>query len=113
MTSESAMEILNDIETVAGTNEGLEILKRNLLTRAVQYARIRTDWALAPLDDRVEMDQPRRAAHNAFIDACNIMSRNMNKKGHAIAWRRRLGQDRKEIGDFACHLHCILGIMAR
>ncbi len=113
MTSESAMEILDDIEAAARTDDGLKILKENLFTLAAQYARMRTDWALVSLDVRAEIDRPRRAAHDVFIDACNIMSRAMDKQGHSIAWRRRLGQDRKEIGDFACHLHCILGIRAR
>lgn len=113
MTSETAKEILDDIEAAARANEGLKILKENLLIRVVQYARMRTDWDLASLDARVEMDRSRRVAHNALIDACNIMSRNMDKQGHSIAWRQRLGQNRKEIGDFACHLHCILGIRAR
>jgi len=35
------------------------------------------------------------------------------KSGQSIRWRERLGDDRKVIGDFACHLHAILGLRAR
>ena len=35
------------------------------------------------------------------------------KSGQSIRWRERLGDDRKVIGDFAYHLHAILGLRAR
>jgi hypothetical protein len=79
----------------------------------VRYARIRTDWRLSDPETRRSMDATRTAAHNALIDACNILSRNMAQHGESIAWRKRLGDDRKVIGDFACHLHCLLGLEAR
>ena len=59
------------------------------------------------------MDGQRRAAHNAFIDACNAMSRAMHTAGFSNEWRAELTMDRKEIGDFACYMHCILGVRAR
>jgi len=52
-------------------------------------------------------------SHDAFIDSCNILSRNMAKAGEDNSWREVLGDNRKEIGDFACYLSCILGIKAR
>ncbi len=88
-------------------------LSRTVANAAVRYARIRTDWRLSDPDSRLEMNASRTAAHNALIDACNILSRNMAQHGESIAWRKRLGDDRKVIGDFACHLHCLLGLEAR
>lgn len=85
----------------------------DLVSAAVKYARIRTDWALSFADERREMDEARSRAHTAFIDACNILSRNMAKAGEDNSWRTALGDDRKKIGDFACLLHCHLGILAR
>jgi len=58
------------------------------------------------------MEAGRTAAHNALIDACNIMSRNMCETDEGIEWRRELGDERKRIGDFACWLHALLGIAA-
>ncbi len=37
----------------------------------------------------------------------------MAKAGEDVAWRTVLGEDRKNIGDFACYLHCILGLRSR
>lgn len=59
------------------------------------------------------MDAGRTRAHNAFIDACNILSRQMARPGEDVAWRARLRSDRKILGDFACYLHCLLGLKAR
>lgn len=63
---------------------------------------------LSSREQRIEMDQRRRLAHNTFIDACN-----MGAEGEDNSWRADLGDDRKIIGDFACFVHCFLGIEAR
>jgi hypothetical protein len=107
MSHKTAVEILGRIVT-----REIE-LKRNLILSAVRYARSRTDWRLANPDDRRAMDPARTAAHNALIDAANILCRAMIKSGEDATWRKELGQDRKEIGDWACHVHAHLGIEAR
>lgn len=88
-------------------------LRHDLTLCAVRYARLRTDWRLAVLHERRAMNSARTAAHNALIDAANILSRAMVKAGEDATWRRRLGDDRQEIGDWACHVHARLGIEAR
>lgn len=85
----------------------------DLIKAAVFYARIRVDWQLADQEKRREIDDLRGRAHTAFIDACNILSRNMGNAGEDNSWRARIGDNRQSIGDFACYLHCLLGIMAR
>jgi len=37
----------------------------------------------------------------------------MGKAGEDNSWRMKLGDDRKDLGDFACYLHCLLGILSR
>jgi len=59
------------------------------------------------------MDEERTIAHNAFISACDVLSRNMKAAGEDIQWRFQIGNDRKSIGDFACLLHAVIGIKAR
>jgi hypothetical protein len=54
------------------------------------------------------MEIARTSAHDAFIDACNILTRAMRRSGEEASWRDTLGDDRKVIGDFACHLHSLL-----
>jgi len=91
----------------------LSSLRDDLLRKGVEYARIRAEWQLSTREQRIEMDQRRKLAHNSFIDACNILSRNMAKSGEDNSWRANLGADRKVIGDFACFIHCFLGLAGR
>ena len=108
MTHQTAIQILEDIKTKEMQ------LKRDLVLCAVRYARLRTDWRLASgPEGRRTMDAGRTAAHNALIDAANILARAMGKAEEATAWRRKLTDDRLEIGDWACHVHAHLGIEAR
>jgi len=88
-------------------------LRKALFETAIRYAHIRAEWALMSTEQQKEADASRTRAHNAFIDSCNILSRNMNKAGESVAWRASLGDDRRVIGDFACYLHCLLSIKSR
>ena len=97
-----------------GTDDSLLTeLKADLLDKAVRYARIRVDWELADLSRRHELDEYRKRAHDSLIDACNILARTMAQVGMDASWRDKIGQDRRDIGDFACFIHCLLGLAAR
>lgn len=85
----------------------------SLVNSAIRYARIRVDWERSLPDLRRDTDDERTRAHNTFIDSCNILSRNMARVGEDNSWRQLLSDDRKTIGDFACYLHCLLGLKAR
>ncbi len=63
--------------------------------------------------ERLEADKQRTSAHNALIDAINVLSRSMAKAGQDNEWRRLLTDERKVIGDFSCFLVAHLGILAR
>ena len=91
----------------------LSSLRDDLFRKGVEYARVRAEWQLSSREERIELDQRRTLTHNTFIDACNILSRNMAKEGEDNSWRAELGDDRKIIGDFAFFLHCFLGLAAR
>jgi len=108
MDYEKAVNIYKKIETTS-----LVDLKNQFTAAAIRYARIRTDWKLKTFKEREEADTARTFAHNALIDSCNILSRNMYQSNEDISWRRLLSDDRKEIGDYACYLHCIIGLQAR
>lgn len=88
-------------------------LMRDLERAAVIYAHHRAMWSFESVEERREMDAARTAAHNAFIDACNILSRAMVRSGEDNSWRTTLGEDRKVIGDFACIIHCLIALSAR
>ncbi len=108
MDYQKVLSIYSSIE-----NTSFQNLKNDLLESAIRYSRLRVDWQLADLEGRRNLELERTAAHNTFIDSCNILSRSMTKAGEEIKWREQLGNDRKTIGDFACYLNCILGISAR
>jgi hypothetical protein len=74
---------------------------------------MRVDWQLSAPEEQVHMGEKRRAIHNEFIEACDSMSKNMQHEGEDASWRTDLGDDRKEIGDFACYINLILGLVAR
>jgi hypothetical protein len=107
MNYDTATEIFEAIKTKESP------LKRDVVLCAIRYARIRTDWRLLAIHERKALDPARTAAHNALIDATNILSRVMVKAGEDTTWRRQLGNERLEIGDWACHIHACLGIQAR
>jgi hypothetical protein len=87
--------------------------RRELFNKAVDYGHLRALWMLAPQEQRPKMARRRTLAHNAFIDACNCLSRAMASSDEDNQWRADLGDDRRIIGDFACYLHSFLGIEAR
>lgn len=101
-----------EIWRVLGETQLME-LRMDLVRAAIKYSNCRVEWNLARHEQRGEMGPARTRAHNAFIDACNILSRNMAKAGEANEWRSLLGDDRKEIGDFACFVVLFLGLAAR
>jgi hypothetical protein len=86
---------------------------RSWLEAAVRYAEFRVAWGMVDASGRKAMDPSRTTAHNVFIDECNILSRAMAAAGESNGWRAEIGTDRKEIGDFACLLHAVIGIRAR
>lgn len=77
-----------DFQTTEQTQ--LTKLKKDLLQKAVRYARIRTDWFFIDSEERKAIDPVRTAAHDASIDACNILSRNTGKQGES--WNQTLSQ---------------------
>lgn len=105
----SARRILESVERSSVPED----LRRQWLEAAIRYAEIRVAWWVAAPDERRNMDASRTAAHDAFIDSCNILSRAMAAAGEPNGWRAEIGVERGEIGDFACVLHGVLGLKAR
>jgi len=89
-----------------------EDLKDLFFSTAIRYARLRVDWLQSEGDERLRLEESRTLAHNALISSLDSLSRFMGNKGQDISWRELLGSDRRIIGDFACFLHCIMGIAA-
>ena len=88
-------------------------VRKSLLKAAVRYATIRGEWHFLSREERDESDTERTAAHNHFIDCCNILSRQQVLYKEDTSWRTDITDDRKMIGDFACYLSCFIGIQNR
>jgi len=108
MDYETAADIWRQMRASA-----LADLRQDLVELAVRYARLRVDYHLAGAEQQSVLESVRSTCHNALISSCGILARNMAKRGEDASWRLQMGDDRKEIGDFGCHLHAILGLAAR
>ncbi|GMV83609.1 MAG: hypothetical protein AMXMBFR7_47930 [Planctomycetota bacterium] len=113
MTSLEAGEAFRTIEAAGRQHPEFSALRRNFYGAAIRYAHIRAEWALLSISDRADRNESRTAAHDAFISYCNALSQYMSKAGWDTEWREKLGQDRKDLGDFACFVHAFLGLSAR
>lgn len=90
-----------------------QALVKSTLKYAIRYTNLRVEWWLLDTQGRIEIDDERTRAHNAFISTCNALARNMNLQNEDTAWRNKLGNDRKVIGDFAVLLVAVMGVKAR
>ncbi|MBI5836344.1 MAG: hypothetical protein HZB25_03780 [Candidatus Eisenbacteria bacterium] len=108
MTQVRAAELLTSILSSSCTEARAAYLRL-----AVDYAHIRAEWALSARDVRAARNDGRTKVHNALIEATDALARAMGKAGEDDSWRAEVGHDRRDIGDFACQVHCLLGIMSR
>ncbi len=88
-------------------------LGNDFIESGIKYANIRAQWYLLDLEPQEVNNSERTGAHNAFIDSCNALSRIMAKLELDTSWRMDLGDDRRDIGDFACYLHALVAIKSR
>lgn len=109
----TALKCFEEISCEPGDDKQLKLLQRELFRAAVRYAHIRADWSFLTLDQRSDTSAERTVAHNAFIESCNALSRYMTANGMPTSWRTRLGTNREVIGDFACFIHCMIGLRSR
>ena len=73
----------------------------------IQYARLRVDHLIAAPTDKLHSAAERSQGHSALMAAINTLAEAMESAHEETLWRQTLGQDRKDIGDFACFIHCI------
>jgi hypothetical protein len=107
MNYEKAIHLLSEIESSKFSD-----LKTNLYSAAINYAKIRMDY-YDDIFERPALEKQRTLSHDVFIDTCNILSRNMLKNEEDASWRKDLGFDRKEIGDFACFIALLKSLEVR
>ena len=99
------------IETIQESKQRPQAIA--VIQLAIEYARLRVDHLTAPPEKQATVSAHRSRVHNALIRACDELAEAMEVAHEDARWRETLGNDRKDIGDFACFVHCILGIAAR
>lgn len=99
------LEIENDVDALELYNE--------LVNDAIRYFEIRVKWTQMNNDEKKHIDSTRTFSHNALITDFNVLSRYLKSKGKNIFWRKKLGDDRRLIGDFACYIIFINSINSR
>jgi len=91
-------------------NSKLGETRKSLYKAAVHYATIRAEWEFLDNEDRMDQDPGRTATHNRFIDCCNTFVREQSRIGVDNTWYSTINHDLQLISDWACYLHCFIGI---
>lgn len=106
------------LEAIGEDEDGLELYDE-LLEKAVEYANIRARWSRMSRSMKQEADEGRTAKHDSLIVKCNQLARYLKQQGRDISWREELGYEeerranRKRIGDMACYLAFVNGLLSR
>lgn len=112
LTYTEALEIYNEMEKhVDRTDEDILYLYNSLIEKAIRYAHTRSEWTTLTRQEKLDKDESRSILHDSFISSVNIISRTQGESGSA--WRKRLTEDRKRIGDFACYISLFKALEAR
>lgn len=109
---QEALEIYHIMdENIDRTDKDILDLYNRMLQKAIRYSNIRAEWNFLSREKKMETDEYRTIVHNGFISSIDIIARIEKETGSQ--WRKRLTDDRKRIGDFACYLALFLAIDAR
>jgi len=109
-SAELKSPIFEEIERGSFGNPKLESLFRELEDKILRYSisadrlsKARNELLVGSADkgEIVKADEGRRRAHDALIDQLNILSRAFKEEGLPNEWRRNIGLEREEIGEWA------------
>ena len=88
-------------------------LYNDMITKAIDYAGIRSEWLLLSPSERKENLEHRTLLLDTFIVTVNVIAKRFEDIGKSVFWRKLLGSDRKRIGDFACYLTLFYSLNSR
>ena len=109
LTFEEAIQMFHSLKESHKDGDPDELMKK-MINSAVDYVSLRAKWNIFSDKEIVRMDSIRSQYHDLFILSLDKLARYMTDIGQDTAWREKLGDDRKQIGDFACYIACIQGI---
>ncbi len=108
---EAADSYRSIIDAVDETDEDIVYILNMLQEKAVRYSHFRAGWSLKTRQEKIDTDDDRTSAHDAFISALNMMATAEAAPGEV--WRQQLGTDRKRLGDFACYIALFMALDER
>ncbi|MFA5635174.1 MAG: hypothetical protein WC977_04635 [Anaerovoracaceae bacterium] len=114
MNYEESLKILDLIEGAGSKeDEDWQGLYNDLLKDAIDYSNIRAKWNFKTPGEKENAGKSRTNLHDVFISDIEIMARYAKSKGRDASFEEVLALDRKDVGDFACFVHAIIGIRCR
>jgi hypothetical protein len=113
ITYKISIEIFNSVSKITD-----ESFISNFLNTAIDYARVRTDWYFMSIEEKREINTPRRIKHDAFISSFKAILNYLKENNIEVNWLEELPDyrspsRRKAWGDLACFVHSHLGINSR
>lgn len=99
--------------SLQNADKELVSLYTDMITKAVDYAGVRSEWLLLSPEEKKYNKEQRDLLHDTFIVTLNTLEEAMESRRISTAWRDLLGTDRKRIGDFACYLALFYGLNSR
>lgn len=107
-----ALEIYTEMERLVDkTDTDIIYLYDSMIEKAIRYTNTRAEWNTLTREERRDRDSSRSILHDAFISSINIIARTQGEDGSV--WRKRLTDERKRIGDFACYIALFKSLDAR
>lgn len=85
--------IFRDLEHALTVLDKTDRTRRVLYRLAVDYMKMRLDWAAGDQERRVHLATARSRAHDAFIAQLNAVSRQAGAQGLSLSWSRALAED--------------------
>ncbi len=119
ITIEECLTLHREIAEEVGEDPDAVEIYRELIETAAEYTLIRSNWTTKSREWRRNKDDARTAKHDSLIVKFNMLARYLKGIGKEAAWRDVLGYEeddrynRKRIGDFACFLTYVHGVMGR
>ena len=102
-----------------GNDEDAKELYEELVSKSIEYVKIRAEWSLMTTEQKMDADPGRTMKHDALIVKFNQLARYLKSLGKEANWRDELGYEeddrinRKRIGDMGCYIAFIHAINSR
>lgn len=112
------VNLYNQIVDALPDDDRSKKMMDELIKSICDYAEIVCKWYIMEISSRVEKDKTRTVYHESLIYNINAMKKFLQKAGVDVGFFKVIEdtdkvKERKKIGDFACIVYGMLGIISR